>query len=254
MGLKVLKCENCGAMIERNDNNELFCPNCGYKYTEKEDVNNTYITNNQNITKVFYGNSSKIELDNEKIRGYILRIYDAMELGCYSEVRDYCNSILSKDPYNKIAITVKSFLINILKKENGRYRHIEIKDVFTFVFYLCDRQDINDYIEIFDLAKRLLETTDAVPDKSIIDLCNETRKRVENLNNEYTKEFLDTLTEFQNGISKMLEKIDRDNAELNLYQGILLKETKKFNDLRTGFWLLVFVLSFILIILLNSNF
>lgn len=129
-----------------------------------------------------------------------------------------------------------------------------IKDVFTFVFYLCDRQDINDYIEIFDLAKRLLETTEAVPDKSIIDLCNETRKRVENLNNEYTKEFLDTLTEFQNGISKMLEKIDRDNAELNLYQGILLKETKKLNDLRAGFWLLVFVFSFILIILLNSNF
>ena len=31
MGLKVLKCENCGAMIERNNNNELFCPNCGYK-------------------------------------------------------------------------------------------------------------------------------------------------------------------------------------------------------------------------------
>lgn len=89
MGLKVLKCENCGAMIERNNNNELFCPNCGYKYTEKEDVNNTYITNNQNITKVFYGNSSKIELDNEKIRGYILRLYDAMELGSYSEARDY---------------------------------------------------------------------------------------------------------------------------------------------------------------------
>lgn len=253
MAFQILKCENCGAQIERDEDRDFYCPYCGFKYVKKDEIHNTNITNNQSLIKFFIGDTAKEEIDNDKVNGYLLRMYDAMELGNYSEARELCNQIIIKDPYNKIAMTIKGFLTNILKQENGRYRKVEFNDVATFVEYLVDDNTINDHIEIFDLAKRLLETTETMPDQSVLDICKQLRQDVVGLNNDYTQDFLNTLTEFEKGIQKGIEKIETHERELEYYKDCLDIEIRKFKRTKIFYWAEMGVFFLILIIMILSH-
>lgn len=250
MALKVLKCENCGAKIEQTTDSEiLFCSHCGAKFSDKNDTYNTFVTNNQNITKVFMGNSAHEENNQEKINGYIQRLYDAMEQGNFSEAKDYCVTILNKDPYNEMAVTVKGFLLNVMKQSNGRYKKLEFEDVYLFVEYITKKQNINDFIEIFDLAKVLLESVATNPSQHVLDLCKEMREKTEALNNDRTANFLTTLSEFQKGIENCLKKEKELNDELEYYRNDLRNARKKLARTKNLFYW-VAILPFVILVII----
>lgn len=194
MAIQVLKCVNCGAKLEKNNNGELFCPCCGFSYSEKDEINNTYITHRENVIKNFYGSAVKQGLDSETIKGYELRIIDAFKNDNLSEARNYCLCIILNSPLNKRAIATKSFIENILRKPDGRYKHLDIYAVFDFVNELCADDEIGSYINIFDLAQALIETVETEPKVTILSLFDKAIADVTALNNPYTTGFLNALS------------------------------------------------------------
>ena len=66
MAINEIKCKNCGAILNVEDD-LLVCPNCGTKYVMKDDVNNNYVTNNETIIKNYYGSSATKEKNKEKV-------------------------------------------------------------------------------------------------------------------------------------------------------------------------------------------
>jgi len=117
MSIKQLNCSNCGAKLETKEG-QLCCPNCGTMYLSKNDINNTYITNNENIVKNFYGSATSQEFNNEKINGFLIRAIDDFESELFSESKNWCMRIFAKDPLNEDAIILKSL---IQKGSNGRF-------------------------------------------------------------------------------------------------------------------------------------
>ena len=108
MSVKILKCVNCGAKLERDKNNNWHCRNCGSIYLEKED--NIYIINNNNITKVYYGAAGKSEENKDKIAIYKARLYDELFDGSVAEARDYCVRLLNREPENNSITFVKKYI------------------------------------------------------------------------------------------------------------------------------------------------
>ncbi len=124
MSIEQTKCKSCGANLERLEDNNFYCPHCKSTYVLSNDVNNTYITNNENIVKNFYGNTAvKNELDNEKIDSYFVRIYDYYFSGDYSNAKEYVMKILTKQS-NNVEANILNNVLNRVKGTNGRYSYI----------------------------------------------------------------------------------------------------------------------------------
>src|SRR5574344_430330 len=153
---KILKCEACGSKLEKDENNQLFCPQCGNLYSDKPDINNNYITNNNHVVKNFYGNSGVSENDRDKIEGYFIRAIDDFKSQNYSQSKDFVVRILVKEPENEDAIVFKK-IIEYHKGKNGRYEIKNFKEdnLLSIIKEFITNKKYNNskhIEEIFDIA------------------------------------------------------------------------------------------------------
>lgn len=225
MALNELKCKNCGGkLILFGD--EYVCENCDTSFAKYDNISNTYITNNNNVVKNFYGSSVKQATKEEKIQGYILRLNDAMVDNRISEARNFCISIINLDPYNKYAITIKSFIEKYLRGENGRYKPIRMVEFLYFLDYITFDEELISYINIFDLFKDLLYVIKTVPSDEVIKTCKHLYTCIQNLNNDYTKDFLTVFDEYINGLEEMNRLKKKDEYAENILKEDLNKLIK----------------------------
>ncbi|MCI8421849.1 MAG: hypothetical protein HFE34_06115 [Clostridia bacterium] len=155
MSVKILKCVNCGAKLERDKNNNWHCRNCGSIYLEKED--NIYIINNNNITKVYYGAAGKSEENKDKIAIYKARLYDELFDGSVAEARDYCVRLLNREPENNSITFVKKYIEKNLKQQNGRYSKISLYKALSILDEDLANSNIKFDKEFYEYLNRYLQ-------------------------------------------------------------------------------------------------
>ena len=126
MSIQQTKCNNCGANLEKQEDNRFYCPHCKASYVITDEVNNTYITNNENIVKNFYGDVAvKEELDKGKIDNYFFRAYDYYFSGDFSNAKEYVMKVLTKQPDN-IEANILNNVLSRVKGTNGRYSYVNL--------------------------------------------------------------------------------------------------------------------------------
>ncbi len=254
MAIKVLKCENCGAKLERNDKGILYCPNCGYDYSEKDEINNTYITHRTNIIKNYYGNNNKQGIDQETIKGYEERIIDAFLSNNIPEARNYCLGIIIKMPTNRRAVATKGFIENELRTSDGKYKSVGIAEISTLVSLLCGDDEIFSYIDVFDLATALLNNSTHIAGKNVLSICETMKERVEILNNSYTTEFLSAIEKYRIRVisaiarEEQLYKERQIQAEEYRQKQIEMENTRKKRNLLIGVIIGVIVIALITLV------
>ena len=102
-------------------------------------------------------------MDELKISGFFDRVRDAICDGNMSEARNYCVCIIEKDPHKKSAITLKRFIEQRLKQENGRY----VKNISAYQFgalltdVLIDKTLVCDN-EILKTCCSIIETMSSI--------------------------------------------------------------------------------------------
>lgn len=222
MSIEQTKCKSCGANLERLEDNNFYCPHCKSTYVLTNDVNNTYITNNENIVKNFYGDVAvKSELDNEKISGYFIRAYDDYFSGEYSNAKDFVIRILTKQPNNEEAIILKE-VINRYKGKNGRYAsdNFKFSDLSYILNLWIDRMYYLNTSENFDkLLKGYLDKLSTFiyvrKDYSLslpqcVDMMNILKNKITNCNNsklDYITYLLDNaINEINGEISRQIQR------------------------------------------------
>ena len=137
------QCENCGAALIEEDG-KLICPHCRTNYVKTDEINNTYVTNNQNEIKNFYGNVTIQSEDTKaKIDGYFDIVYDAIEKKEKTRAMEFLNKIIDIEPSNKDA----DILYNYMKNYGYRYIIDLINDYFKEKQYKYTSQRFNDYIK-----------------------------------------------------------------------------------------------------------
>ena len=139
MSLDSLKCPDCGAILEKNENDEYICPYCGSKFEKNQDVN---ITNEISIHKGdvihnYYGEAAKSQINKNKIDDYFELILNNMGIHDFSSAGKYTERILNLEPSNKDALNIKPLLNR--QKENGRFNNQQ------FVKKLHP-SELNDYL------------------------------------------------------------------------------------------------------------
>ena len=230
MTLRIAKCENCGAKLSINSEDALYCENCGTKYLQQQDINNTYITKNENITKNFYGNAAKQEIKSEKIDGYINRAIEEFKNEQYADARSFCMKILDKDPNNQDAIIIKS----LLQKQSSRiYVRPNIFNVLNTVNYLLDDDKYKKATKSISLVLYALENSVENKDNFIyqcsyhydelVEQIVKTNRKVEKSNIELKDKFLQTLS----NIDTQAEKIFNDNRKSEIAHKLELERIEK---------------------------
>lgn len=196
MSITSTKCKNCGAILQYRNDKLLYCENCGSLFSEQQDITNTYINNN--VTKNFYGEAAQKEIKKDKIDGLLFQVVNSISNANYSDARNCCVSIIQKDPYNWIATIFKGFIENIAKKNNGRYIKVfTIKEFSMFLEYISNDTNLVKYYDIFPYCKTLLNGLDIVADREVIMLLDELINTFENIDNDYVKDFISALKEYQ---------------------------------------------------------
>lgn len=230
MTLKIAKCDNCGAKLSINSEGALYCENCGTKYLQQQDISNTYITKNENITKNFYGNAVKQEIKSEKIDGYLNRAIEEFKNGQYADSRSFCMKILDKDPNNQDAIIIKSLL---QKKSSRAYVKPGIFNVLNTINYLLDDDNYQKATKSISLVLYALENSVEDSDNFIyqcsyhydelVEQIVKTNRKVEKSNIELKDKFLQTLS----NIDTRAEKISDDNHKSMIAHHLELERIEK---------------------------
>ena len=230
MALKKAKCESCGANLSINSEGSLYCANCGTKYIQQQDINNTYITKNENIIKNFYGNAAKQEIKNEKIDGYLDRAIEEFKNEQYADARGFCMKILDKDPNNQDAIIIKS----LLQKQSSRiYVRPNVFNVLSTVNYLLDDDNYKKATKSISLVLYALEKSIEYKDNfvyyclhhydELVEQIVKTNQNVEKSNIELKDKFLQILS----NIDTQAEKIFDDNRKSEIAHKLELERIEK---------------------------
>lgn len=205
MSVKSMKCENCGGQIVYNGDQQLVCLNCGSLYSEKQDINKTYVSNT--IVKNFYGTDIIQNVSSEKIAGLLFQAVNSIKNGNYSEARIFFVKVIEKDPYNYIATIFKGFIEKCQKQSNGRYKTtFTVDDMFTLLEYTINDENQNYYYDIFPYYKTLLKSIDPQGDEVILSLCDRYIQSLEEIEFDDVQDFVSELKKFKEAVNVLVKK------------------------------------------------
>lgn len=241
MSIIEAKCANCGAKLEYDKNNNLFCPSCGSSYLDKDDINNVYVNNN--ITKNYYGNEvAQDDIKSDRINGLLLQITKSISRGNYSEARHYCISIIEKEPYNMCATIFKEIIEDITRQSNGRYlKSFDIDVFFEMLEYISKDKNLPQYYNIFPYYEILLDSLEVTPSLEILENFEKNIEIFSKIDNDYAKNFCVVLKNRKSEIKTKYEKTIADKKERNdkllaekQEEDQAIAELSKANDIRNG--------------------
>lgn len=220
MGIKCANCKNCGGQLTRNEDNELYCPSCGSKYLEQEDINNTYINNK--VVKNYFAPEPESEKTKEKVDGYLLQVVNSMCAANYSEAKNYCISIIRKDPFNLPAVIFKRFIESV-KQSNGRFlKWFSPYEFFRLLKYVSDDLDVTNDYSIFPYLEMILSNLYSSPKEEFIDYCDNFLSNFEAINNNEVQSFVTALRDYRDEmqleydeLQANIEKLSRKERRLN---------------------------------------
>lgn len=241
MALDCTKCKNCGGQLNRNEDNELYCPSCGSKYLEKEDINNTYINNK--VVKNYFVPEPESEKDKEKIEGYLLQVVNSICSANYSEARNYCISIIKKDPFNLPATIFKRFIESI-KQSNGRFlRWFSPYEFFRLLKYVSDDLDvINDYT-IFPYLEMILSNLYSSPKEELIDYCDNFLSNFETIHNNEIQSFVTALRDYRDEMQLEYDELQDNIEKVSRKERRLKQVLKNQRLLKFAFFFIVILMA-----------
>lgn len=100
MAIDIAKCANCGSKLERNEDGELYCPHCGTKYLQKDEVTNNVFNHNEVKNYTLYGASADNVLRKSNAEEFLVRAIREFQEDNLDEAMEFCEKADDYDPLN----------------------------------------------------------------------------------------------------------------------------------------------------------